>query len=289
VLGTALWATGGKSAACTGAGFTAGAAATLVGDFCCGDPAPLALTTPGPVKTAGLDVAAIVLPRSVKYRRRGPGASCAYIRLSFAFSDLRAYRWFCRLGLEETVPDHSSFSKNRRGRLRESDVFRHVFEGVVHRCMSEGLVRGEGFAIDASVVNLAVERRKHPKSHATVPTIRLKPPDEHRVFQRNRPNPDIRLFELRAKKLPLVSMGRNAFAVRIEVSIYGAPMWGPVRHAFARNRKNRAVARAAKPSVDAVVRIAARIPAHQENTRLPCKNCDAANPKYSNQISRYAP
>jgi transposase len=49
-----------------------------------------------------------------------------------------AYRWFCRLGLEDKVPDHSSFSKNRHGRFRESDVFRHVFEGVVQRCMVEG-------------------------------------------------------------------------------------------------------------------------------------------------------
>jgi transposase len=53
-----------------------------------------------------------------------------------------AYRWFCRLGLEDKVPVHSSFSKNRHGRFRESDVFRHVFEGVVQRCMAEGLVRG---------------------------------------------------------------------------------------------------------------------------------------------------
>jgi transposase len=69
-----------------------------------------------------------------------------------------AYRWFCRLGLEDSVPDHSTFSKNRHGRFRESDVFRHVFEGVVRRCMTEGLVRGEGFAIDASVVKADASR-----------------------------------------------------------------------------------------------------------------------------------
>ena len=63
-----------------------------------------------------------------------------------------AYRWFCRLGLEDTVPDHSTFSKNRHGRFRESDAFRHLFESVVERCMKEGLVGGEGFAIDASVI-----------------------------------------------------------------------------------------------------------------------------------------
>ena len=44
-----------------------------------------------------------------------------------------AYRWFCRLGLEDAVPDHSTFSKNRHGRFRESDAFRHVFESVVER------------------------------------------------------------------------------------------------------------------------------------------------------------
>jgi len=71
-----------------------------------------------------------------------------------------AYRWFCRLGLEDKVPDHSSFSKNRHGRFRESDVFRHVFEGVVQRCMTEGLVAGEGFAVDASIVKADANRRR---------------------------------------------------------------------------------------------------------------------------------
>jgi transposase len=61
-----------------------------------------------------------------------------------------AYRWFCRLDLDDAVPDHSTFSKNRHGRFREGDVFRHVFEAVVQRCMAVGLVRGEGFAADAA-------------------------------------------------------------------------------------------------------------------------------------------
>ncbi len=49
------------------------------------------------------------------------------------------YRWFCRLGLEGRVPDHSTFSKNRHGRFRESDLFRHLFEAVVQRCLDAGL------------------------------------------------------------------------------------------------------------------------------------------------------
>lgn len=71
-----------------------------------------------------------------------------------------AYRWFCHLGLEDRIPDHSTFSKNRHGRFRESETFRHVFETVLLRCMAEGLVGGEGFAIDASVVKADANRAR---------------------------------------------------------------------------------------------------------------------------------
>ena len=63
-----------------------------------------------------------------------------------------AYRWFCRLGLDGKVPDHSTFSLNRHGRFRQSDILRHLFETVVERCLREGLVGGEGFAVDASLI-----------------------------------------------------------------------------------------------------------------------------------------
>lgn len=63
-----------------------------------------------------------------------------------------AYRWFCRLGLEDSVPDHSTFSKNRHGRFRESKVFRWFFDEVLRQCMAAGLVKGEGFAVDARIV-----------------------------------------------------------------------------------------------------------------------------------------
>jgi transposase len=51
-----------------------------------------------------------------------------------------AYRWFCRLDLDDKVPDHSTFSVNRHGRFRDSDLFRQVFEAVVRACMTAGLV-----------------------------------------------------------------------------------------------------------------------------------------------------
>src|SRR3974390_1270956 len=69
-----------------------------------------------------------------------------------------AYRWFCRLSLEDLVPDHSTFSVNRHGRFRASDTLRQVFEAVVRACMNAGLVKGEGFAADASVMEADASR-----------------------------------------------------------------------------------------------------------------------------------
>ena len=71
-----------------------------------------------------------------------------------------AYRWFCDLGLEDTIPDHSSFSRARNERFRESDVFRRVFERVVGTCIEVGLVGGEGFAVDASLIEADANRQR---------------------------------------------------------------------------------------------------------------------------------
>jgi transposase len=69
-----------------------------------------------------------------------------------------AYRWFCKLDLEDEIPHHSTFSLNRLGRFRESDVLRHLFERVVWAAMTMGLVKGEGFAVDASVLEANASR-----------------------------------------------------------------------------------------------------------------------------------
>jgi Transposase domain (DUF772) len=69
-----------------------------------------------------------------------------------------AYRWFCRLALDDKVPHHSTFSVNRHGRFRDSDIFRELFEAVVRACMVAGHVKGEGFAIDASVMEADASR-----------------------------------------------------------------------------------------------------------------------------------
>jgi len=80
-----------------------------------------------------------------------------------------AYRWFCRLGLNGEVPDHSTFSKNRHGRFRDSDLLRRLFETVLQRCIAEGLVGGEGFAVDASLIQADASDRARVEGAAGLP------------------------------------------------------------------------------------------------------------------------
>src|ERR1700726_75861 len=77
-----------------------------------------------------------------------------------------AYRWFCRLGLDGKVPDHSTFSRNRHGRFRQSDILRRLFETVVERCLREGLVGGEGFAVDASLIAADANKQRSTPGEA---------------------------------------------------------------------------------------------------------------------------
>ena len=71
-----------------------------------------------------------------------------------------AYRWFCQLGIEDKIPDHSVFCRARHERFRESDALRRVFEGVVATCIAAGLVGGEAFSVDASLIKGDVDKKK---------------------------------------------------------------------------------------------------------------------------------
>src|SRR5271156_4802559 len=79
---------------------------------------------------------------------------CAEVQVNLA------YRWFCKLGIEDRIPDHSVFCRARHERFRESDALRRVFEGVVAKCIAAGLVGGEAFSIDASLIKADVDKKK---------------------------------------------------------------------------------------------------------------------------------
>jgi transposase len=79
---------------------------------------------------------------------------CAEVQVNLA------YRWFCKLGIEDKIPDHSVFCRARHERFRESDALRRVFEGVVAMSIAAGLVGGEAFSIDASLIKADVDKKK---------------------------------------------------------------------------------------------------------------------------------
>jgi len=79
---------------------------------------------------------------------------CREVQVNFA------YRWFCKLGIEHKTPDHSAFSRARNERFRDSGIFRRVFERVVEACIAADLVGGEGFAVDASLIQADANKQR---------------------------------------------------------------------------------------------------------------------------------
>jgi len=100
---------------------------------------------------------------------------CAEVQVNLA------YRWFCGLGIEDNIPDHSVFCRARHERFRESDALRRVFERVVAMCIAAGLVGGEAFSVDASLIKADVDKKKRvpgdqpiawPKTEETTRAVR---------------------------------------------------------------------------------------------------------------------
>src|SRR6516164_3253465 len=76
-----------------------------------------------------------------------------------------AYRWLCSLSIEDKIPDHSAFSRARNERFRDSDIFRRLFEHVVETCIAAGIVGGEGFAVDASLIAADANKQRSIPGH----------------------------------------------------------------------------------------------------------------------------
>lgn len=89
-----------------------------------------------------------------------PLRTAAVRRSAFELGLLLGSRWFCRLGLEDAMPDHSTFSKNWHGRFPDNDTLCFVVEKVLARFLSVRLVGVEGFAIDARVIKVDANRQR---------------------------------------------------------------------------------------------------------------------------------
>jgi transposase len=111
-----------------------------------------------------------------------------------------AYRWFCGLSIEDKIPDHSAFSRARHERFRDSDLFRSVFERVVEACIAAGLVGGEGFAVDASLI--AADANKQRSIPGSEWQRTRKPPTANRAVKEYLATLDDAAFGAASAKVP---------------------------------------------------------------------------------------
>src|SRR6202023_1308224 len=100
-----------------------------------------------------------------------------------------AYRWFTRLGFDEDVPDHSTFSKNRHGRFRQSGVFRKVFEEIVRRCLEAGFVEGRNVAVDGTLVGANASQQSRVPRERLVEAAKLSRTVQEYLTELERQNP----------------------------------------------------------------------------------------------------
>ena len=100
-----------------------------------------------------------------------------------------AYRWFTRLGFDQEIPDHSTFSKNRHGRFRQSGVFRKVFEEIVHRCLEAGFVEGRNVAVDGTLVGANASQQSRVPREKLIEVAKLSRTVQEYLTELERENP----------------------------------------------------------------------------------------------------
>jgi transposase len=74
-----------------------------------------------------------------------------------------AYRWFLGLDLTDKVPDHSTFSQNRRRRFKDSTVFQEIFDHIISLCIEQGIVTGEVIVTDSTHIKASAAKDKIEK------------------------------------------------------------------------------------------------------------------------------
>src|SRR3990167_2257453 len=96
-----------------------------------------------------------------------------------------AYRWFCKLNLEEKVPDHSSLT-----RIRDRfglDVFNSFFINIVEQCKKIGLVKGERIMTDGTLfdanasLNSLVPKHEDETENVTLTKIGVEAPSTKKI------------------------------------------------------------------------------------------------------------
>jgi transposase len=100
-----------------------------------------------------------------------------------------AYRWFTGLDFDQEIPDHSTFSKNRHGRFRQSGVFRKVFEEIVRCCLEAGFVEGRNVAVDGTIVGANASQQSRVPRERLVEAAKLSRTVQEYLTELERQNP----------------------------------------------------------------------------------------------------
>ena len=95
------------------------------------------------------------------------------------------YRWFVGLSLQDKVPDHSTFSKNRHERFVENDLFQHIFDEIISQCISHRFIEGKHLTVDAT----NIEADASFKSLEPI-VVELKPKEYIEVLEKENPIDD---------------------------------------------------------------------------------------------------
>jgi transposase len=81
-----------------------------------------------------------------------------------------AYRWFLGLRLNDSVPDHSTISWNRRTRFHNTNIFQEIFDEIVLQAMNHKMVGGRVLFSDSTHLKANANKHKFTREEVEVET-----------------------------------------------------------------------------------------------------------------------
>jgi len=71
-----------------------------------------------------------------------------------------AYRWFLGLGFNDSVPDHSTISRNRTERFADTGIFQEIFDEIVIQAIRKGLINGKTLYTDSTHIKASANKHR---------------------------------------------------------------------------------------------------------------------------------
>jgi transposase len=81
-----------------------------------------------------------------------------------------AYRWFLGLKLNDSVPDHSTISWNRRTRFKGTNIFQEIFDEIVLQAINHKMVGGRVLFTDSTHLKANANKHKFTREEVEIET-----------------------------------------------------------------------------------------------------------------------